>query len=233
MCLVTVKQENDFIDETQTEIKKEIDEEPTLVIVKETEKEQVVRTPDPEVIRKKKSGRISSRNASTKSSHVFEELIEVKCDVWDESFSMQNDLEFDDSNVSEENSNENADHSEAEKKILTNVSSLTCSLCRKKVELKDSDDTQIHMDLVHKDPKNPFAGPYKCEKYGKTKYCTKIFPSELRIRKHIRQFHLFKNEKLCTTCGKTFYDRRAFFCHIDKNHGIRVSDNEQNHERTG
>lgn len=96
-----------------------------------------------------------------------------------------------------------------------------CKLCRKKVELRDEDDETIHLKLVHENLKSPFLGPYRCENYGKARHCTKLFPHEIRIRKHIRQFHLFKNEKLCTTCGATFYDRRSFYCHIDKNHGIR------------
>ena len=94
----------------------------------------------------------------------------------------------------------------------------TCNICPKvkKVCLQDKDDFKIHNEYVHEDLKNPFLGPYKC------KTCSKVITSEVKMRKHVRLFHVFGNEKLCTTCGKKFYDRRAFYCHIDKNHGIRV-----------
>lgn len=93
----------------------------------------------------------------------------------------------------------------------------TCSICpkKKKVQFLDEDDRKIHNEMVHEDVENPFEGPFKC------KSCSKVIASEIKARRHVRQFHLFKNEKLCTTCGKTFYDRRAFYCHVDKNHGIR------------
>jgi hypothetical protein len=95
----------------------------------------------------------------------------------------------------------------------------TCDICpkTKKIRLQDADDVKIHNEYVHEDPAIPFNGPFKC------KSCPKVISSEVKIRKHVRLFHIFGNEKLCTTCGKKFYDRRAFYCHIDKNHGIRVS----------
>jgi hypothetical protein len=114
------------------------------------------------------------------------------------------------------------DDFEGEKKEVSTKPEIfaLCFLCpkAKKVQFKDEDDQKIHNELVHEDITIPFKGPYKC------KSCPKVIASEIKARRHIRQFHLFKNEKLCTTCGKTFYDRRAFYCHIDKNHGIRVSD---------
>lgn len=93
-----------------------------------------------------------------------------------------------------------------------------CTLCptAKKVQFKDEDDQKIHNELVHEVVNIINTGPYQC------KSCPKNIASEIKMRRHIRQFHLFRNEKLCTTCGKTFHDRRAFYCHIDKNHGIRV-----------
>lgn len=95
----------------------------------------------------------------------------------------------------------------------------TCEICpaAKKIKLYDENDVKIHNEYVHEDPQNPFFGPFKC------KNCPKVITTEVKIRKHVRLFHIFGNEKLCTTCGKKFYDRRAFYCHIDKNHGIRVS----------
>ena len=97
----------------------------------------------------------------------------------------------------------------------------TCNICPKvkKVRLQDLDDLKIHNEYVHEDLQNPFLGPFKC------KTCSKVITSEVKMRKHVRLFHVFGNEKLCGTCGKKFYDRRAFYCHVDKNHGIRVRKN--------
>lgn len=227
MCLVTVKQEMDFLDERFFEIKKEDDNEPAVIVFQQPIEDLRKIKPKVDKPSKTRAKQVKKANAMSfnPDQHMMSTASKLEIKI-NETESPPASPRFDDNDslvspLNDEKAELSDDDNMPKAEIAKKVE-LMCNLCVKKVELRDDDDYNIHMKLVHQDLAVPFLGPYKCENYGKARHCTKFFPYEKIIRKHIRQFHLFRNEKLCTTCGQTFYDRRSFYCHIDKNHGIRV-----------